>query len=217
MTGEVDHYRFPDSNLDGTPTRAGAATAVLHSFPLAKALAVWKPHTLDVLADWYVEAYSQGRSEGEISDQLTAIIGGAASIAIASADDETLIGFARFIETAMRASDDDEDCATLGANASLIEAEALLNQDDSRADDAAVSLLARALRTPQPSAQKSATWTETMTVALTGSRHPCSQMRGIYAHALHLPRHDGAALIRALVARPTTTPPLSLAVVDAAH
>ena len=216
-TGVVDRYRFPDSNLDGTVDVAGARAAILRNFPLARAIDEWKPRAVNVIAAWYLDAYRHGASEGQVVDGLKAVVGGAASIALASADDENMLGLGRYLAMALDAAQTEAACVAIGERADILAAENVLDRGDGSADKLAIALLARALRTPRP---VTATPTaqpqpapEAIDIGLHEEGRPCSEMRALYADLLQRPRGDAAASIRMLATRSNRLSPLALSVV----
>lgn len=200
ITGVVDRYRFPDSNLDGIDNPAGARTTVLRSFPLAKAL---DSNVLDAIAGAYLAAYREGLSEGEVIDGLRSVVAAAATNVIAKADDDTMVRFGRFLDEAMRAAASEADCVAIGSTADLLQAQEALDHGDGKADQAAMSLVSSALRTGRSVGRSAAAPLppqETPT-ALKRSGGACTAIRDIYESALRLPSHAAAEQIRAFAVR----------------
>jgi hypothetical protein len=205
VTGAVDRYHFPDSNLDGDPTLEGARTVILRNFPLMKAFETRAPGASDTVAAWYLKAYRRQLSEGAVVDGLHAIIGSAVDVAMAGADDATLAALARFVATAVAGSDN--DCVPIGTSADLLRAEIALDRTGPGADATALALLTAAL-TASPDQ-----WTHTQPIAdrtspdspapiaigLRDGRTACADVRRSYADVLRQPVPTIAAMMRALV------------------
>lgn len=199
VTGVVDRYRFPDSNLDGIATQAGARATVLRNFPAAKALDRWRPEDVDAIAASYLASYRNGLSEGEATDDLKDVIGAAAAAAIIDGDDETIVRYGRFLDKAMRAATSEADCTTIGTEADLVQAEEALDQGDGKAELLAISLLTRALRSRrEPAHAEPLDESAAMTISVGRPVVTCAALRGLYERALGLPHNEAAAVIRSL-------------------
>lgn len=199
VTGVVDRYRFPDSNLDGIATQAGARATVLRNFPAAEALDRWRPEDVDAIAASYLASYNKGLSEGEATDDLKEIVGAAAAAAIVEGDDETIVGYGRFLDKAMRAATSEADCTTIGTEADLVQAEEALDQGDGKVERLVMSLLTRALRSPrEPAHAEPLGESATTTISAGRSVGTCATLRGLYEHALRLPQNEAAAIVRSL-------------------
>ena len=117
-TGVVDRFRFPDSSLDGEATLEAARASLLRGFSILEGLG-HSSRVVDMIANWYLEAYLAGRSEGETAAGLQRIVGAAVAVAVSRADDATLAGVAAHVAHAMAAATTTDACQTLGTRVDL--------------------------------------------------------------------------------------------------
>lgn len=185
-TGTVDRYRFPDSILDGAADMRGARAAVLDNFPALQGFAGRSPSVVDRIGIWYLEAYRQGFSEGENTDGLKTIVRSALTLALAQADDATLLDLARFIDKGMEltAAHEPNRCAAIGSHADLLAAQVELQHLGMEGGKAASVLVARALATGRGLTAATAAAAPAK-IVLEGPSDACQAMRQIYAEAIH--------------------------------
>ena len=88
-TGLVDRFRFPDSSLDGAVTPENARGLLLRSFPVLGRLDTRSP-ALDAIVRTYIQAYRDGRSEGEMASKLRLIVAETVPVAPARKSAEIL-------------------------------------------------------------------------------------------------------------------------------
>lgn len=201
VTGVVDRYRFPDSNLDGAPTLAGARAAIARSFPIVMALEAHRHRTLETAAAWYLDAYRRGLSEGLVADSLKAMIGREVIGALAQADDQTLYGLARYLARAMKTVGHGapERCVEIGENADLVAAVYLLGRtqaDHSDGADEATALVTRALQ-KAPDADE-VTVGRSVNVSKP-STAACQDVISAYDELVRMSAGDAASEIRSLL------------------
>lgn len=199
-TGKVDRFRFPDSNLDGSVTIDGARETILRNFPILKAFAAERPRVVDAVAAWYLAAYKRGRSEGQVVDDLRAIVSGATTAVIARADDQTVVGVARFLAAAMRQAGSGPACVEIGTQADLLTAAMLLGTVDGQAGDTAVALVAKALKGGDGAPVEAPSHAVT-TISLESARVGCPDVRRAYADVLRRPAREAAGTIRPMLAQ----------------
>ena len=179
-TGYVDRYRFPDSILDGAADSQGARDAVLRSFSMLKSIDVASPLTVDRIADWYLQAYRRGASEGAATDGLKTIVNATLILVLARADDATLVDLARVLQAANCASRPHRDCETIGESVDLVRATAVLSSSDKEADARAENLIAKALATSGVAAPASGV----VQVAFAPRSRTCVSARQAYVEAV---------------------------------
>ncbi len=197
VTAYIDRDRLPDSNLDATPTLAGARAVVLRNVPILSGLATTSPALVDRIAGWYLEAYRHDWSEARVVDGLHALSDGAVTLAAAGANDTTLVDLARFVAAAMEDADAD-DCVAIGGQGDLVTA-ASVNGDK---DDAAVGKISALLGATMTAPRVGASGSHSMHAGPTpiafsapggGS---CAALRRAYRSALARPVPEAAALLR---------------------
>ena len=140
-TAIVARDRFPDSSLDEGATVEAARVILLRNFPILEGLDQ-DSHTLEAIAEWHVDAYRAGRSEADIVTGLRTIIGAAANVALAQADDATLQRLAPYLSRAMAAAPTASKCVSIGTTIDLVAA-AAVTQDPGPAADLLRSVTTR--------------------------------------------------------------------------
>ncbi|MGY2048650.1 hypothetical protein [Methylobacterium sp. JK268] len=147
ITEIVEPDRLPDSTLDDDPTLAGARAAVLRAVPVLAPLAARAPQSLDAVAQDYLAAYRQGRSEADGLDLIRREAGRQVAAILAGGSDAVVIDLGRFLLAATRAAaaDEAEECLAIAQDADLPAAAEILGRGDPHAADTAGGLITRAL------------------------------------------------------------------------
>ena len=191
-TGYVDRYRFPDSILDGAADGQGARDAVLRNFSMLKGIDVASPLAVDRIADWYLQAYRRGASEGAATDGLKTIVNATLILVLVRADDATLVDLARVLQAAIGAGRPHRDCETIGESVDLARAMAVLSSSDKEADTRAENLIAKALTTGRAATPASGT----VPVAFAPRSNTCASLRQAYVEAV---QHRDSTALRRLI------------------